>query len=325
VPKVSVITAAYNHVAFIRQSIESALSQTYRDFEHIVVDDGTTDGTAEVLHTFGNQIKYIRQDNRGAHAAINTGIRASTGEYIAILDSDDAWLPQKLERQMAAFDERPDAGMVYSQARIMYKDGDIDPNLIIGEPLDPVRPFEGLLINNRIPALTALIKRSCLDDVGSFLENLKGVADWELWLRISSRWPIAFVPEPLAIYRVHGRNTYHQLVQSGHLIRERLLVLKDIRAAAFGDPHETRQKRRTLEVMYTFTALGQAYVLGCRRHYLKAVNYLWFALRNRPALVWDIPAAFKLVQSVSPDRKPRHLIANLVFGQEIVSSRFGLK
>jgi hypothetical protein len=76
--------------------------------------------------------------------------------------------------------------------------------------------------------------------------------------------------------------------------------------------------------MYTFTALGQAYVLGCRRHYLKAVNYLWFALRNRPALVWDIPAAFKLVQSVSPDRKPRHLIANLVFGRETVSNGFDL-
>jgi glycosyltransferase involved in cell wall biosynthesis len=305
--------------------VESALNQTYRDFEHIIVDDGSTDGTAEVLQSFENRIKYIRQENRGAHAAINTGISASTGDYIAILDSDDAWLSQKLERQMAAFDERPDAGMVYSQARIMYKDGDIDPNLIIGEPLDPVRPFEGLLINNRIPVLTVLIKRSCLEDVGSFVENLKCLADWELWLRISSRWPIAFVPEPLAIYRVHGRNTYHQLVQSGHLIRERLLVLRDTRAAAFGEPHETRRKRHTLDVMYTFTALRQAYALGCRRHYLKAMNYLLFALRNRPALIRDIPAALRLVQSGRTDRNGRGFIANLVFGLKIAPSRSGLK
>ncbi len=85
-PKVSIITAAYNHVRFIRQSIESAQSQTYKDFEHIVVDDGSSDGTADILKSFGDRITYIRQENRGAHAAINRGIRESSGEYIAILD-----------------------------------------------------------------------------------------------------------------------------------------------------------------------------------------------------------------------------------------------
>ena len=172
-PKVSVITAAYNHVKFIRQSVESVQAQTFRDFEHIVIDDGSSDGTATILESFGNQITYVRQENSGAHASINRGIRMSSGEYIAVVDSDDAWLPNKLERQVAVLDAAPDAGMVYSLAYFIDGDGNRqDESWLMGTPFDdPSQVFEELLQRNRIPVVTALMRRKCLDDVGFFSET----------------------------------------------------------------------------------------------------------------------------------------------------------
>lgn len=313
-PKVSIITAAYNHVDFVRQSVESALNQTYRDFEHIVVDDGTTDGTAEVLQSYGNQIKYIRQENRGAHAAINAGIRASSGEYIAILDSDDAWLPQKLERQMPVFDKCPRAGLVYSQAYVMDATGRIgNPGVLLGEAVDRERPFEDLLTNNRIPVLTAIIKRRCFDEVGGFSEDLPALADWELWIRIAARWPLVFVPEILALYRDHGRNTSHTLTKNGHLIRDRLKLLKET-AANLPDGPETERRRDKIGSMYAFTALQQSYALSYRGQNLKAMRYFLFALKLRPSFIKDVPAALRSDPQLMNNGKPLRLIANLIFG-----------
>lgn len=159
-PKVSVITAAYNHVKFVRQMIESVQAQTFRDFEHFVVDDGSTDGTADVLKSFGDKITYIRQESRGAQAARNTAIHAASGEYIALLDSDDAWLPNKLERQMRIFEEHPGTGLVYSFAYRIDSEGKLlkDPE-ILGIPINnPERAFEQLVVGDPIPALTAVFR-----------------------------------------------------------------------------------------------------------------------------------------------------------------------
>src|SRR5450759_1882450 len=101
--RVSVIIPSYNHERYIRQCVDSVLCQSRKDFEVIVVDDGSTDGTPDILRGFGEKITFIRQENRGTQAARNVGIQASTGEFVALLDSDDAWLPEKLQRQMEVF------------------------------------------------------------------------------------------------------------------------------------------------------------------------------------------------------------------------------
>ena len=98
-PKISVIIPTYQHADFLGDAIDSVLAQTYKDYELIIVDDGSTDGTREIVAAYGNQIKYIYQDNRGLSAARNTGILASKGEYIGLLDADDVWLPNKLEME----------------------------------------------------------------------------------------------------------------------------------------------------------------------------------------------------------------------------------
>jgi len=129
VPVVSVIIPAYNHVRFVGQCIDSVLTQTYTDYEVVVVDDGSQDGTSAILQGYGDRIVYIRQENAGTQAARNRAIRASTGEFIALLDSDDAWLPMKLQRQLAAFDARPDVGMIYALAYAMDEAGNIAANM----------------------------------------------------------------------------------------------------------------------------------------------------------------------------------------------------
>ena len=122
-PLVSVIIPAYNHAPYIRQCVDSALAQTYPAVEVVVVDDGSTDGTYELLQTYGERITLIRQANRGTQAARNTAIAASTGEYLALLDSDDAWLPHKLAQQMQLFAEHPDTALVYSLANAIDQAG----------------------------------------------------------------------------------------------------------------------------------------------------------------------------------------------------------
>ncbi len=304
-PRVSIITAAYNHARFIRQAIESAQGQTYRDFEHVVVDDGSSDGTAEVLRSFGDRISYIRQDNCGAHAALNRAIRESSGELIALLDSDDAWLPNKLERQVEAFERHPGAGLVYSQASLIDDTGRISNNSApIGKPLtDPLHSLSDLLNENHIPTLTAIFKRECIDEVGYFDESFKAMADWDLWLRISARWPIIFVPEPLALYRVHDNNAGKSLFESGRVFRERLLLLRNAEKNASGN------SREVIRAKLSQTALRTTYGFCYRRQFAKARAYFLFALQLHPLLLRDALVSLR----------PRY-IARLLAGERAINA-----
>lgn len=324
-PKVSIITAAYNHVSFVRDSVESAQNQTYRDFEHIVVDDGSTDGTAEVLQSFGNRINYIRQENRGTHSTINAAIRASAGEYIAILDSDDAWLPQKLERQMPVFDQCPGAGMVYSQAYLIDAHGALADN---GQPAGTdvgASPYEALLKEICIPVLTAVIRRKCFDEIGFFDEHLKALSDWEFWLRLSLKWPIVFIPEPLAMYRVHEHNTFSSLSRSGHVTRERLSILKNAAAALSGTTREGKSRKRVVNARFAHTLLRDVYGLTYRRHFYRASRQLLFGLRLSPACLKDLPAAIRLEPKLFQPGQPLRLVKKLIFGNQRLPDPEGIE
>jgi glycosyltransferase involved in cell wall biosynthesis len=288
-PKVSVITAAYNHARFIRQCLESVQHQTFRDFEHIVVDDGSSDGTAEILQAFGRGITYISQQNCGAHGAINRAIRASAGDYIALLDSDDAWLPNKLERQIAETEKVPEAGLIYSLAYVIDGEGNLSQNQKpIGKPFSSSEhAYQDLLRDNHIPALTAVFKRAYLEEVGYFNESLPALSDWDLWLRLANRWPVLFVPEPLALYRVHGKNTWDLLVSNGQADRERLLLLKNAYLTQTANDSETKRRRALIDSAFRELALKTAYGLWYRHQYSAAKAYLALAIRLRPRLLKD--------------------------------------
>jgi len=202
---VSVVLPTYNRAHLLRRAVQSILNQTYQNFEVIVVDDCSSDNTENVVRSFCDErIRYIRHErNRGAAVARNTGIKAAKGEYVAFQDSDDEWLPEKLEKQMKAFESAPsNLGVVYTSFWL------IDRNRKSFCPPLSVKQTDGeihdaLLEMNFVDTPTAVVRRECFEKAGMFDENLPRLQDWELWLRISKHYCFKHINEPLV-------NSYRQ-------------------------------------------------------------------------------------------------------------------
>lgn len=200
--KVSVIIPTYNRANSVGIAIGSILNQTWQNFEIIVVDDGSTDHTKQVVEGFeDDRIRYVySEQNSGASHARNTGIGLAEGEFIAFLDSDDEWLPEKLEKQMQVMMQAPDSmGMVY--CRMRAEEGEDEPIICppywIAKELLAGNILAVLLVHNLIGTPSALARKACLEQVGGFNEKLSCLEDWELNLRIAEKWKIGFVDEIL--------------------------------------------------------------------------------------------------------------------------------
>jgi GT2 family glycosyltransferase len=205
-PLVSVIIPAFNVAAWIGETIQSVLRQSYRPIEVIVVDDGSTDDTALVAGKFGNALTYLRQPNAGVGAARNTGFKASRGDLIAFVDADDLWLPGKLEEQVALLKSKPEFGWVYTDAFIVdHTAGKVLDRVGRTHSLPDGDIAGSLLLNNFIACPTPLIRRSLLARVGGFDErrSLTVAADWLMWLRLAVDSPAGCVRTVLASVRSH--------------------------------------------------------------------------------------------------------------------------
>ena len=210
-PLVSVIIATYNRAGFVVQAVESVLSQTYAHIETIVVDDGSTDNTREVLRKYQDKIHYYYQERSERSRARNEGFKRSKGAYIAFLDSDDLWLPTKIERQVQVLNEKSDVGLVYARVEFIDTDGNpCDGNLSWDEPEREVL-YEDLMTHNIVTGTTssAMIRRTCLERVGLFAESMNTCEDLDLYRRIARYYQFHQIDLPLVKFRVHGGNTQH--------------------------------------------------------------------------------------------------------------------
>lgn len=219
-PKVSVIIPTYNRARYICRAINSVLNQTFTDYEIIIVDDGSTDNTREVLAQYGNRIVYLSQSNKGISASRNRGISAAQGEYIAFLDSDDEWLPEKLTIQVDMLDKNERLGLACSRMLILDSDGKqrgYKPEERTG------RNFRELIeIGGDLPTSTVMTRKACFDKVGVFDETLPPMEDFEMWVRIASRYDIYMMPEKvLAYYYTHD----HQITKNTTLVYEATVKL----------------------------------------------------------------------------------------------------
>ena len=206
-PKVTVIIPTYNRAHYLGASIQSVLDQTCGDFELLVVDDGSTDRTQEVLLRFQeDRLRYLAQEHRGISAALNTGIRSARGAYIARLDSDDIWLPDMLAVQVAVLDGRPDIGLVYAKAQGMDKDGNALPTIWGIPERYPGDSLRSMLYDDCTCNITIVVRRACFDHVGLFDEALQANEDWDMWLRVATRYRFAYVDRVVARFRWHGGN-----------------------------------------------------------------------------------------------------------------------
>ncbi|RSL17545.1 glycosyl transferase family 2 [Edaphobacter aggregans] len=204
---VDVIIPSFNAAHYLPAAIESVVSQTFDDWQILLVDDGSTDNTAEVIAPFlerlGSKFKYIKQNNRGLPAARNTAIKASTAEFLALLDADDVWLPCRLSESLKAFAERPQAGLAYGLVTTIDPEGQLG-RTFAGNP----RYAEGNIApyiymrKVELPCPTMTFRRKCVDEVGLFDETMRATEDRDLWLRIALRYEVAFVPKVIAHYRI---------------------------------------------------------------------------------------------------------------------------
>ena len=193
--KISVIIPNYNHARWLPESIESALGQTLKPYEIIVVDDGSTDNSREVAARY--PVKFVSLNHGGLSAARNTGIRASEGNWIAPLDADDYWLPQKLESQVAAI--RNEA-FCYCATNMFYLDGHTEPR-----PYYEASRVKAILRrHNCIDPSSVLIRKDVLLQVGGFNENMPAAEDWEAWLKLARVCDFVGVPQQLLMFRVTG-------------------------------------------------------------------------------------------------------------------------
>jgi len=216
-PKVTVMIPTYNYARFLGEAIQSVLDQTFTDFELIIVDDGSTDNTREVVESFQDaRIKYIYQDHRGVSAAENAALRVACGEYITGVAADDIYLPQNLEIKVKLLDSRPDVGLVCSDVygfddntgaitgKFWHENGPypgFDPVKAVQQPLKDLLHYGCVFL-----VQASLIRRKIFDVVGYFDESLSTSEDWDLLIRIVQRFRIEIIDVPLVKCRLHSNN-----------------------------------------------------------------------------------------------------------------------
>jgi glycosyltransferase involved in cell wall biosynthesis len=237
-PSVSVIIPTYNRADMLDEALASVFAQTYHDFEVIVVDDGSTDHTGAVIGKFA-RVRYIWQGNSGRSRARNTGLREARGKYIAFLDDDDLWFPQKLKLQTALLEKNESVDLVYSPL-VCFGDGSAVRWIL--NKLPPPRDafIEHILMGNCIGNPSAvMIRKKSLDRVGYFDPSVEPCEDWELLIRMTfQNARFEFITEPLAQYRIHCDNTDLTRIHAGYVA-----VLEKVFSAPW-TPESLKARRR---------------------------------------------------------------------------------
>jgi glycosyltransferase involved in cell wall biosynthesis len=279
-PQISVVIPTLNYGRFISDALNSALRQSLRPTEIIVVDDGSSDDTQQQLAAYAGRIHYVYQNNRGVNAARNLGIRLSHGHWIAILDSDDLWHPQKLERQWAVHRQFPELAATATDSSLFFNNElpATDAVRYDGEP-----PLRRLSLSELVYGVHfsggsgAMIARDCFEKTGFFDESLRGGEDFELWCRIAAIAPIARIREPLVFMRSHGVNVSSQAAKMKAYHRRTLAKLFSPQSPLHGH----RRWRRIIEARFYTGTSWMHYGAGER----------WLAIGNLLRSIAATPAA----------------------------------
>lgn len=273
---VSVVIPTYNYGRFIAEAIESALAQTYTIAEIIVVDDGSTDETEDVVRRFGEKVRYIKQQNAGVCAARNIGVESSTGDFIAFLDADDIWLSNKIEKQVAKFAEDMEFGLVHCGMR----EFDNATGVTIRQHLEGGEGWvaDDLLLWEKPvvigPGGSLLVRRDVINAVGGFDTDINVGEDWDFCYRVARHYKVGFVRETLVDYRNHGVNAHMNVAEM-----ERGMSRFYEKAFSTDDANVLKLKRRAYGNFHRVLSGS----------YFQARNYEEF-VRHAVKSVWNRPA-----------------------------------
>ncbi|HEY0005785.1 MAG TPA: glycosyltransferase [Pyrinomonadaceae bacterium] len=287
--RVTVGIPSFNHARFLPQTIESVLAQTYQGFEIIIVDDCSTDESRAVIESFAARHPSIRsffnEQNAGTAATANRTIAEATGEFWAGMGSDDVWLPDKLEKQIAYMDAHPQTGLVYGLAGVIDEHGNKSDE-VLGRDISH-NPVAELIEANHIPALTAMVRRQAFERVG--LHSSIAYSDWELWVRLANHFSVGFIDSVLGFYRVHQANM--SLGKNGQIAtRREIEVLRSLRPTI--NAPRLKQRIRELEHRLANLLMEEFDVHAGEGELLRALDCFGRALRLDPSRISNVRRLF---------------------------------
>jgi glycosyltransferase involved in cell wall biosynthesis len=301
--KVSVIMPTYNRASMIMESIRSVLGQSFTNLELIIVDDGSTDGTGEIVASYLDpRIKYFRQNNLGVVAARNSALEHASGEYIFFLDSDDVLMKNAMEKAVRVLDGHPEAGFCFGQAYLMD-----DKQRVFGlrrqgytpsYVKDGIGEIEKAVLNgNHIPTSTILVRRECLEKIGFFNKEFGlGSEDFELWIRLARLYSVAYIAEPLIKYRVHNGS-----ITSSRSLEEIEKHNTEIIERILNDPEISLSLEKSQPYFRMLVRLAQ-YAYGSRQMKISR-DYVFRSLKLRPdrymKALW-LPLIIRLLRTWIP-------------------------
>lgn len=304
--KVSVVIPAYNKADLTIKTMKSILGQTYANIEVIVVDDGSVDDTRNKLQLFGDKIHYIYKQNGGACSARNVGIKKATGEYIALIDCDDIYYPEKIAKSVECLEANPDYGFVFTNAYFIDANDKIVSAFSNSHRKRSSLIASKLIFSNLICNSTVVIRRSCFKKVGYFDEKIFIPADWDMWLRLAEVYKAGYIDEKLTGYRVSESYTKSHKEKA---LNESLYVIKK----TFNRNNIISKK--LINKCYANIYFGFGVIHIADNNINRARNLFFKAVKNRPvnpkmlivlALSLLFPRGLKEIRNVS--MKMRHLM-----------------
>jgi glycosyltransferase involved in cell wall biosynthesis len=280
-PIISVIIPAYNAERTILETIKSVQNQTFSDFEIVVINDGSTDRTLELLQNVKDErLRVFSYKNSGVAVARNRGISHSTGEFISFIDADDLWTPDKLDLQLAALRQHPEAGVAYSWTYFLYEQ---ENSTVPGKPVF----FEGnvypkLLVENFIAhGSNLLIRRKCIESVGEFDSNFPHCADWDFYIRLAARWSFVVVPK----HQIYYRQSPSSMTSKIDVIERQMLLMFE---KAFQSAPIEYQYIRNQSLAWVYEYCTQQYLQYSTNlsEVHQAGQKLWKAIRLHPPILF---------------------------------------
>lgn len=288
-PTVSAIIPNFNNAAYVATAITSVLAQPYTDVEIIVVDDGSTDESRAVIAQFGERVRYLWQANQGLAGARNSGIRVAQGDWIALLDADDQWLPSYLETMLALVDRHADGTLYYCAAQCMDQHGQDLPR-VLGAPAGPPETtYQTLVRANFLIPSTILMRRQVVVDAGLFDQALRSCEDWDLWLRLGPQRRFIGTSACLVRYRVHNSSLSANVIgmhQAAQAVIEKNFGPNDGQFQAW-----SRTKKRAYGGLYRYFALT---LVQRQNNWAAATTFLSTALQIDETLATDLDLFYEL-------------------------------
>jgi glycosyltransferase involved in cell wall biosynthesis len=279
-PTISIITPTYNAEKTIAQTIQSVLEQTYTDFELLIINDGSTDRTLDIISTFEDpRIQVFSYPNAGHSISRNRGLEKASGDYISFLDADDIWVPQKLEAQLKALQMNTSAAFVYSWSNFIAENGDF---LRKGHYFRAEgNVYLKLLVRNFIEnGSNPLIRKQVFTTVGVFNPTLKAAPDWDMWLRIAKEYEFICVPEAQILYRESAQSV------SSNLERMEASGLQIIAENFTTAPaHLQHLQKESLGNLYLYLTSRSLTSAGFQRKQISILRYLCLAIFYDPAII----------------------------------------